>query len=158
MRMRVSDALVDRAIVVHAGWHTFEATVRGLVDHLVAAGTLPAALSEKAVSRICEREAMASTAMVDIGVSIPHARLDGITGIVAALAVAPGAVYEVADGLPISIVILVLSSPTLTGEHLTFLSAASLLLQSERVRRQLRNANSAAEALQLIRGNEGAGG
>ena len=158
MRMRVSDALMDGAIVVQAAWDSFDETVRGLVDHLVSAGQLPSSLAEQAVRRICEREALASTAMVDIGVSIPHARLDSIKGIVAALAVSPHAVYQVADGLPISLVVLVLSSPRLTGEHLTFLSAVSMLLQSERLRRQLRGAASADEVLRLIRGNEGGRG
>ena len=154
MRARVSDTLVSRAIVVDAAWDTFEDTVRGLVERLVEAAVLPAAFADEAVRRIREREAIASTAMVDIGVSIPHARLEGITGIVAALAVSPRAVYEVADGLPISIVALVLSSPALTGEHLTFLSAVSLLLQAERVRQQLREAASADEVLRVIRSNE----
>ncbi len=152
--MRITDALADRAIVVHAAWDTFEATVSGLVNRLVAVGVLAPSLAEPAVQRISEREAIASTAMVDIGVSIPHARLDGITGIIAALAVSPRAVYHVADGLPISIVALVLSSPQLTGEHLTFLSAASMLLQSERIRRQLRNAAGPDEALRIIRNSE----
>ena len=154
MRARVSDTLVSRAIVVDAAWDTFEDTVRGLVERLVEAAVLPAAFADEAVRRIREREAIASTAMVDIGVSIPHARLEGITGIVAALAASPRAVYEVADGLPISIVALVLSSPALTGEHLTFLSAVSLLLQAERVRQQLREAASADEVLRVIRSNE----
>ncbi len=154
MRARVSDTLVSRAIVVHAAWDTFEEAVRGLVERLVEAAVLPGALADEAVRRIREREAIASTAMVDIGVSIPHARLEGITGIVAALAVSPQAVYEVGDGLPISIVALVLSSPALTGEHLTFLSAVSLLLQAERVRQQLRKADSADEVLRIIRSNE----
>jgi mannitol/fructose-specific phosphotransferase system IIA component (Ntr-type) len=156
--MRVSEALADRAIIVKAAWETFEETVTGLVNHLVATGLLARSLAEVAVGRICEREAIASTAMVDIGVSIPHARLDGITGIIAALAVSPRAVYQVTAGLPISIVALVLSSPQLTGEHLTFLSAISMLLQSERIRTQLRNAAGPDEVLRLIRENEGARG
>ncbi len=152
--MRVSEALADRAIIVKAAFGTFEEAVNGLVDHLVATGVLARSLAEVAVGRICEREAMASTAMVDIGVSIPHARLDGITGIIVALAVSPRAVYQVTAGLPISIVALVLSSPQLTGEHLTFLSAVSMLLQSERIRTQLRNAAGPDEVLRLIRENE----
>jgi mannitol/fructose-specific phosphotransferase system IIA component (Ntr-type) len=156
MKMRVSDVLVSRAIMAQAAWGTFEETATGLVERLAASGLLPDGLAGQAVQRICEREALASTAMVDIGVSIPHARLDGINGIVASVAVSRRAVYQVVDGLPISIVLLVLSSPSLTGEHLTFLSAASMLLQSERVRGQLRNAVSADEVLRLIRGHEGA--
>lgn len=152
--MRVGDALVAGAIVVQPAWDGFDATVAGLVQQLVAAGRLPPALAEAAVARIHEREAMASTAMVDIGVSIPHARLEGVDGVVVAIAVSPQAVYQVADGLPISIVALVLSSPNLSGEHLNFLSALSMLLQSKRFRERLRHAATPEEVLQFIRTNE----
>jgi mannitol/fructose-specific phosphotransferase system IIA component (Ntr-type) len=156
--MRISDVLADRAIIVKAAWGTFDETVTGLVSHLVATGVLARSLMDVAVARIFEREAIASTAMVDIGVSIPHARLDGITGIIAALAVSPRGVYQVTTGLPISIVVLVLSSPQLTGEHLTFLSAVSMLLQSDRIRTQLRNAAGPEEVFRLIRESEVAHG
>jgi len=82
------------------------------------------------------------------------ARLEGIDGVVAAIAVSPDAVYEVTVGLPIAIVALVLSSSSLAGEHLQFLSALSLVLQSERVRDALRHAASAAEVARLVRINE----
>ena len=154
MVKRVSDALVVEAVVVHPTWTNFDATVTGLVDQLVAVGRLPGERAIDAVTHIAEREAMASTAMVDIGISIPHARFAGIEGIVAAMAVAPKAVYQLADGLPIAIVVLALSSPDLQGEHLTFLSSVSILLQSGRVRQRLRHAASADEVLQIVRGNE----
>ena len=141
---------------VRPAWTTFEGTVAGLVDQLIAADLIPPPLAREAVRSICEREAIASTAMVDIGISMPHARIDGVEGIVAAVAVSDGAVYEVADHVPISIVTLVLSSPALTGEHLTFLSAASMLLQSERIRTQLRHATTAEQVVQVIRDSEGA--
>jgi mannitol/fructose-specific phosphotransferase system IIA component (Ntr-type) len=152
--MRVSDALVSGAIIVQPAWESFDETIAGLVHQLVVSTRLPSHLADLAIARIREREAVASTAMVDIGVSIPHARLEGVTGLVAAIAVSPHAVYEVGAGLPISIVALVLSSPTLTGEHLNFLSTLSLLLQSARTRERLRNAATAADVLHLIRSNE----
>ncbi len=152
--MRVSDALVPSAIISPAPCTTLRATIAGLIDRLVAAGRLPAHLAAAAVANVLEREAMSSTAIVEIGVSIPHARLEGIDGVVAAIAVSPDAVYEVTEGLPISIVALVLSSPRLAGEHLQFLSALSLVLQSERVRDALRHAASAAEVARLVRINE----
>ena len=152
--MRVSDALVGPAIV-RPGWHTFEAAVEGLVQRLVDAGRLPASLAATAAQRIREREAIAGTAMVDIGVSIPHARVDGVANIVATIAVAPDAVYEVAAGLPISIVVLVLSSATLSGEHLNFLSALSMLLQSATTREALRNATTPDAVLRIVQANEG---
>jgi PTS system nitrogen regulatory IIA component len=152
--MMVSDALVGQPIV-RPVWGSFDDTIAGLVEHVVACGRLPVTLAAQAVQRIREREMIASTAMVDIGVSIPHARLDGIDGIAAAIAVSPTAVYQLADGLPISIVVLVLSSPSLTGEHLHFLSSVSLLLQSAQIRHQLRTAASPRDVLRLVRASEG---
>lgn len=152
--MRVSEALVANAVVVQPAWETLDDAVIGLVDRLAASACLPRQLVQTAVARVQEREAAASTAMVDIGVSIPHARLDGVSRVIAAIAVSPRAVYQVADGLPISIVALVLSSPSLSGEHLNFLSSLSLLLQSGRIRECLRNAATPDEVVRLIRANE----
>jgi len=152
--MRVSEALAAGGVMVRPEWGSFAATVSGLVERLVSSGRLPGQLAGEAVRRIHEREAVASTAMVDIGVSIPHARLDGIDGIVAAMAVSPRAVYQVGDGLPISIVVLVLSSPSLVGEHLNFLASLSMLLQSARFRQRVRNAETAEEVQQMVRSNE----
>jgi mannitol/fructose-specific phosphotransferase system IIA component (Ntr-type) len=154
MVMRISEGLKGGAVVVRRSWQTFEATVSGLVSSLAEAGRLPADLVDEAKQRICEREAIASTAMVDIGISIPHARVEGVRGVLVAIAVAPDFVYEVAAGAPISIVALVLSSPALTGEHLNFLSSVSMLLQSEQTRRQLRQAADANEVLRLVCENE----
>jgi len=113
--MRLSEGLDRGDVIVGEQWATFESTVAAMVEHLVAAGRIPATLADTAVHSIREREVMASTAMVDIGVSIPHARVEGINGLVAALAVSPTAVYRFADDVPISIVALVLSSPTMAG-------------------------------------------
>ncbi len=154
--MRVSDA-VTGAPVVHPAWKTFDEVIERLVGRLVEAGSLPACLAANAVASVREREAMSGTAMVDIGVSIPHARVEGVKRIAATIAVSPTAVYELADGLPISIVVLVLSSPTLIGEHLNFLSSVSLLLQSATIRAALRNAQTSEEVLRIVRENESRG-
>lgn len=154
MAIRVSEAVAVGGVVIRPQWETFEDTVSGLVERLVASGRLASDLAALAVRRIQEREAVASTAMVDIGVSIPHARLEGISGIVAAMAVAPRAVYQVGDGMPISIVVLVLSSPDLVGEHLNFLASLSMLLQSQRFRQRVRNAATPEDVERLVRTSE----
>jgi len=151
---RVSDALSADSVLVQPAWGDLGETIRQLVARLVTVGRIPAVLAAEAVRLIHEREAVASTAMVDIGVSIPHARLEGISGIIAAMAVSQGAVYDAGNRLPISIVVLVLSSPALSGEHLGFLASLSMLLQSARVRQRLRNAETPDEVEQLIRANE----
>jgi len=152
--MRISEGIEPGAVAVRPEWTTFSETVDGLIERLVESGRLARSVAEQAASRIYEREAIASTAMVDIGVSIPHARIDGVRGIIAAIAVSPEAVYYVADGAPIGIVVLVLSSPSLTGEHLNFLSSVSMLLQSEQTRLALRRATGTADVWRLIAENE----
>ncbi|GIV03739.1 MAG: hypothetical protein KatS3mg077_1492 [Candidatus Binatia bacterium] len=155
--MRFSDVLDEGAVIVGQSWPSFEAAVRGLLERLVGLACLPVEALETTWEMVCRREQANSTAMVDIGVSIPHVRTDAVQGIACALAVAPRAVYEVAFGLPISIVALVLSSPGLVTEHLEFLSSVSLVLQSERCRHELRRATSPSEVLRILRVHDGQG-
>lgn len=152
--MRVSDTLRLEAIVTGSSWPDFAGVVDGLVTLLVQSGGVPASLAPSAVAAIVERERVASTAMVDIGVSIPHSRLDGLETLVSAAAVAPKGVYGAKAGTPISIVFLVLSPPSLSGEHLNFLSALSMLLHSASFRRALQDSPSPEQALALIRAHE----
>lgn len=152
--MRVSDSLHTDAIVTGRTWPDFEGTVGGLVDRLVTSGSVPAALARPAVDAIVAREEVASTTMVDIGVSIPHSRVDGLRSLVSSVAVSPRGVFGASAGTPISIVFLVLSPPSLAGEHLNFLSALSMLLHSAPFRRGLQQAGSADEAMEWIRAHE----
>ena len=154
MMTRVSEALVRGAVLVQPSCSTFNETIESLVDALSHAGGLSPEFAPRAVTQLREREAISSTAMVEINVSIPHTRLDGLDQITAAIAVSPRGVYEVTDGLPISIVVLVLTPRDLVNEHLDFLSGLSHLLQSPQLRRRLQDAGSADEVLFAIRENE----
>ena len=131
---------------------TFAEAVGALVDTLIGNQRLPATLRQRAVRAVCERESMASTAIVEIGVSVPHARLEGVAGVVAALAASPTGLYNAMAGVPISIMVLVFSAPELVGEHLNALASLSLLLQSATLRRRLEHAPDAAAALRVLRG------
>jgi mannitol/fructose-specific phosphotransferase system IIA component (Ntr-type) len=152
--MRVSDTLRSEAIVTGVTWPDFAGVVQGLVGRLTETGDLPASLEKAAVAAVIEREHVASTAMVDIGVSIPHSRLDGLNRLVSALALAPGGVYGAPAGTPISIVFLVLSPSSLVGDHLNFLSALSMLLHSAPFRRNLQAARTADDVLAIVRASE----
>lgn len=154
MTIRLSDALTLDAVRLRSSWPSFEATVRALVETLADAGRLPQANIDEAVRILCEREEISSTAIVEISVSIPHARFPAVDGIVAALAVAPEGVYQHGHGLPISIVVLVLTSPKLTTEHLGFLASLSMLLQSERLRDSIEKAVSPQQVMALIAEHE----
>ena len=100
---------------------------------------------------------MASTAIVEIGVSVPHARLAGVVGVIAGLAATPTALYQATPDVPISIMVLVLSAPELVGEHLHILASVSLLLQSATLRQGIEHAADVAAALRILRGENGHG-
>jgi PTS system nitrogen regulatory IIA component len=153
--MRTVAAIEKGGILLRPDCRTFEGVVGLLVDALVANQCLEPALRERAVRGVCEREAAASTAIVEIGVSVPHARLDGVPGVVAALAAAPTPLYYAMTGVPISIMVLVFSAPDRVGEHLDALAGVSLLLQSAALRRALEHAADPATALRVLRGENG---
>ena len=149
--MQVADVIEAGGVLLRPPCGTFEEGVRSLVEVLVAHDRIAPALRDAAVRAVCEREAMASTAIVEIGVSVPHARLEGVDGVAGALAVSPTAVYYAMTGVPIFIMVLVLSAPDLAGEHLNLLAGFSMLLQSESVRRRLQQATDNAGALTVLR-------
>lgn len=150
--MRAADLIESGGIVLAPPCGSFEDGVRALVDALIANRRLPEDLREAAVRAVCDREAVASTAIVEIGVSVPHARLAGVRGVIAALATSPTALYYAMTGVPISIMVLVFSAPELAGEHLNVLASVSMLLQSDTVRRSLEQASDRATALRILRG------
>jgi mannitol/fructose-specific phosphotransferase system IIA component (Ntr-type) len=157
MVTRVSEALNRGAVLVQPSYTTFGETIEALVDAMTVAGGLPSDLAETAVRLVREREAVSSTAMVEISVSIPHTRMEGLDHIMAGIAVSPRAVYEVTRGLPISIVVLVLTPLDLINEHLEFLSGLSMLLQSAQLRDRLRASGTPQDILLAIRDSENDG-
>ncbi len=147
---RIVDIVESGGVLAGSSYGSFEAAVGALVDSLITRGCLAPPLREAAVAAVCRREEISSTAIVEIGVSIPHARLDGVRGVIAAMAVSPKAVYYAMAEVPIAIVVVVFSDPELAGEHLNMLAGLSLLLQSEEVRSTLRGAPDADIALATL--------
>jgi mannitol/fructose-specific phosphotransferase system IIA component (Ntr-type) len=149
-RMLVTDVIDAGAILLRQPSDSFERAVEALVAVLVEGGRIAPTLRAAALKAVCDREAMASTAIVEIGVSVPHARVSGVRGVVGAIAASPTAVYYAMAGVPISIVALILSGPDRAAEHLNVLASLSMLLQSESVRRALCEARDPAAALAAI--------
>jgi mannitol/fructose-specific phosphotransferase system IIA component (Ntr-type) len=134
-------------IAIDPGWGTFEATVDGLLDRLAATGDLSQTTRAHAASAIRAREAEASTAILEIGVGVPHARLDGLAQPLVALALAASGLYEAVPTVPIRIVALVLSPQPAHEEHLRTLADIATLLHSAELRAHLLRVSSAAAAL-----------
>jgi len=152
--VRAVDLLVPGLIRVAPPWTTLDATVAGLVDALVAAGRLPAERRADAVRAVLQREAEASTAMLEIGVGVPHARLPGLDGSAVALALSAGGLYEPVPTVPIGIVALVLSPPSAIDDHLRLLAGLGTLLRSASLRAALLEAPDGTAALALLRDHD----
>ena len=133
-----------------APWKTFDETITGMVALLSAARALPRGREALAVRAVTAREAMGSTAILDIGVGVPHARVEGIEMPAVALAVSTAGLYEPVPTVPIQIVALVLSPPVATADHLQILASAALLLRSVDVRAALLRAVDAAEVIAML--------
>lgn len=151
--MRLSDILAVERVSV--GLHATDkrAALAALAQLFVDDD---ARLDAGAITRVFEeREALASTG-VGSGVAIPHGRLPGVERLVAAVGVVPrGVDFDAVDGRPAHILVAVLGPEKHTGDHLKALARFSRLLRDEGVRARILAAESAAEAYEIILGEDG---
>lgn len=106
--MSLADHLHPAAVLIspHARdkWHLIEM----LAEAMVASGRLPAARRRDAVEALMARERCVSTGLED-GIAVPHAALDGLPGMVVALALLPdGLDFDSQDGRPVQVAVAVL--------------------------------------------------
>jgi len=148
--MPLADLLQPERVYVDPPWTTFEAAISGMVHGIVRAGALPQASREAATHALLTRERDSSTAIPEIGLAIPHARLDGLSTPVAALAVAARGLYEEAPSLPIRIVVLVLSPQRATEAHLQLLAGVAMGLRSPALRTALLRADTPQAAIEAL--------
>ena len=121
-----------------------------LVERLIAAGVLPSPLRDTALSALREREAKMSTGM-QLGIAIPHAKIDGIPCMVAALALsARGIPFASLDGLPARIFIITISPLDEIGTHVRFLADISQILANDQRRAALLAADTSEAMLNAL--------
>ena len=148
--MRAADLLVPSLVCVPAPWRTFEATVTGLLGLVRTHHGLTAEAEQRAIQAVLAREAEASTALLEIGVGVPHARLADVARPALAIAIAPAGLYEPVPLLRIGITALVLSPLTAVQLHLQTLAGLSLLFRSSDLRGALLRATDAEAAVAAI--------
>jgi mannitol/fructose-specific phosphotransferase system IIA component (Ntr-type) len=137
-------------IAIAPAWRGFDATVDGLLGMLASAGLLSSTATAAAAAAIRTREHESSTAVLEIGVGVPHARLDSITEPTVALAISAAGLYEAAPTVPIRIVALVLSPAAALDAHLRTLADIATLLHSAELRTLLLRAGDAPAALAIL--------
>jgi fructose-specific phosphotransferase system IIA component len=109
---------------------------------------------EKVREAIFEREKIMSTG-VGAGFAIPHAKSDAVSDIVAAFAVTAQPIdYQSLDDQPVRIVFLLVGRENMVGPHIKLLSRISRLMNNEEFRKQLINAASPKDVLEIFRKEE----
>lgn len=105
------------------------------------------------VSAAIERERLGSTG-VGNGVALPHARIEGMSRVVAAFArLSEPLDFDAVDGRPVDLVCFLLAPADCGGAHLRALARVSRLLRRPETRQRLRAAPN-AEALFAILGDD----
>jgi len=142
--------LRSEQIAIAPEWQGFGPTVDGLLERLRDAGLLSSSACADAATAVRAREAEASTAVLDIGVGVPHARIGGLDAPVVGLAVSSAGLYEAAPTVPIRIVALVVSPLTALEDHLRTLADIATLLHSAELRALLLRARDGATAREVL--------
>ncbi len=123
-----------------------------LLDELVAAGRLPAALHEAAKAAVHTREITGGRTALANGVAIPHGYLDEVKEPIVAVGIhASGVDCSSIDGQPSRIFILILNHQG-SRDHIRFLAAVNRRLVIPEVRAAILLAQTKDEVLRLLAG------
>jgi mannitol/fructose-specific phosphotransferase system IIA component (Ntr-type) len=130
-------------------------TARGIVDEMVAAlvktKALPAAERRRAVDAIMRREKKGTTGFGN-AVAIPHAKQEGVGGIVGAVGrSANGIDFGALDGQPVHLFFLLLSNVERPEEHLKAMEHIFRSVKNDNLRRFMCQAATREELLDLLR-------
>ena len=149
--MKLTDIIVADAIVPELQSDVRDEVVAELVSALVAAGVLDKSDEESIVKAVLAREAQATTG-IGKGVSLPHAKLKGLTKPIAAIGrSSKGMDFSALDGKPVHSIFLLLSNPDNPDEHLQAMEAIFKHVQRDMFRKFLRQSETREAIVDLLR-------
>jgi mannitol/fructose-specific phosphotransferase system IIA component (Ntr-type) len=130
--------------------------VERLVEHLAAGGRIPAEAVDPVRQAVLARERSQSTGM-ERGIAIPHAAVDGVEEIAAALGIVrteTGLPFECIDGHPARLVVLLVIPRRQKLLHIRTLADVARVLGRDEVREALLAADTAQDAWEALRRGE----
>ena len=142
-------ALVPRFVFTDLQSVTVQETLAEMARRLAAAGVVEDA--EELTRRLLEREQLGCTGLGS-GIAIPHCKWKGLSEIVVAIGSSrSGIEFHAADGVPVTLVFLILSPAQAPALHLQALARISRLLRTPGVAESLRRASTPEEILEALR-------
>jgi len=101
--------------------------------------------------RLIERERLGCTSLGG-GVAIPHCKSRDVDDVVLSIGLAPGGVdFQAPDGVPVTLIFLILSPADQPAAHLQALARISRLLRTPGVVASLRRATTREEILESLK-------
>lgn len=146
--MRISDLLDKSSIELNGTPSTKQEALEGVISLMVKSGKISDAESYR--RQVYAREEEGTTGIGE-GIAIPHGRCDAVKkpGL-AAMVIKDGVDFDSLDGEPVHLIFLIAAPNTKDNVHLDVLSKLSVLMMDETFVKDLRQASSAKEFLQII--------
>lgn len=152
--MKLLDLVNRESIVAEMSSTDRTGVIRELVQVLSRQGVIGEDAVEGVVKSIVTRERTRGPTGFGKGVALPHAKVEGLARVVAAVGRSgPGVDFEALDGEPVHGVFLVLSpaDPAAHAEHLQAMHLIFRNLQDERFRKFLRQADRPEKVYDLLK-------
>ena len=149
--MRLTSFIRTDAIVPDLKATTAREAVEEMVAALVKAKAIPASDKRKVVDAVLRREKKGTTGFGN-GVAIPHAKQDGVDGVVGTVArSAAGISFAALDGQPVHLFFLLLSNPDKPEDHLKAMEHIFRSIKNDNLRRFMSQATTRDELVDLLR-------
>lgn len=146
--MKIVDILSKDAVKVDLQARDKKSVIEEISELVVRS----AGLTDKqgVVQVLMEREALGSTG-IGLNVAIPHAKLQGVDSIIAALARSKeGIDFGSIDGQPVMLFFVLISGGNTAGTHLKALAKISRLLKNDETREALISCNCSVEMYEIV--------
>jgi len=150
--LKLLDLVRPQAVLAELKSAERSGAVRELVTVLAECGTIESSSVDGIVKNIIARERSKGTTGFGKGVAAPHAKVSGLTGVVAAIGrSATGIDFDALDGAPVFGVFLILSPESDPEAHLRAMELVFRHLQQDRFRKFLRQSDTAEKIYDLLR-------
>ena len=150
--MKLLDIVHAKSIVADLASRDRHGVIRELVQVLADAGELDPTMVASVVKSISARERSRGTTGFGKGVAAPHAKIDGLSHVVAAVGRSVhGVDFAALDGAPVYVAFLILSPANDAEEHLRAMDLVFRNLQQERFRKFLRQSDTPEAIYDLLK-------
>ena len=142
-------AVDPRLVFADLGSKTAEGALAEMAQRLAASGVVKDA--QELTRRLFERERLGCTALGS-GIAIPHCKWKGLSDIVVAIGASRSGIdFHAADGVPVTLLFLILSPAETPALHLQALARISRLLRGPGVAESLRRASTPEGIIEALR-------